>query len=437
MSRPHHNQEGKHKEGKKAPRASAGNGHKPQARNSPARPVASHISIPSLLTLIRNTASFLFDQLPVKQSEEAPEEERQIFVELAQDPYGFIHILRRCESLPPEWWEPSASRATEIYVGYFCACLAAHHTTVATFVPTDVDNQIRGTLWQNAPGPEARTLMRTVAHAALQWDTSCLSQRVNEHSGVGPVSGHNGEQLGVLAGALGVSLMHHELEAASELDQLIRDELSREAREFDFVCMQPGMEIQVAQLAASLTHNYGDLNQGVNFWAGLPLEEPYRERFDRNGSDSDSTYAWQPSFRRALSVYNAIMSAEGHRHYPLRAVTALRRGKELLLPLSPFLDSWGERVAQSKLLSDEEKGEVLAALLLGCRKISGQIGYYRAIAGLAEGLGGDLNRLTNYMPHSARSILKDGATRQLISIRRASFESSIKKQVRNILDAKC
>ena len=35
----------------------------------------------------------------------------------------------------------------------------------------------------------------------LTWDISGISTRATELSGVGPVSGHNGEMLGVLAGA--------------------------------------------------------------------------------------------------------------------------------------------------------------------------------------------------------------------------------------------
>ncbi len=71
------------------------------------------------------------------------------------------------------------------------------------------------------------------------------------------------------------------------------------------------------------------------------------------------------------------LSAEGHRHYPLRPVKALRRSPATLLPLCPFLDDWGAVVAKL-----EENDEVLAALVTGCQKLKGQQGYYRAIAGM-------------------------------------------------------
>ena len=81
------------------------------------------------------------------------------------------------------------------------------------------------------------------------------------------------------------------------------------------------------------------------------------------------------------------LSSEGHRHYPLRPVKALRRSPVTLLPLSPFLDDWGKAVAQL-----EESHEVLAALVTGCQKVEGQQGYYRAIAGMVAVSSGAFDR---------------------------------------------
>jgi hypothetical protein len=51
----------------------------------------------------------------------------------------------------------------------------------------------------------------------------------------------------------------------------------------------------------------------------------------------------------AIRMYQETgLSAEGHRHYPLRRMKALRRAPATLLPLCPFLDDWGwERVIPS------------------------------------------------------------------------------------------
>ena len=44
---------------------------------------------------------------------------------------------------------------------YFALCLACHHATVATFVPTDVDTKIRGIVWRESRDPDV-----SAAHAA-------------------------------------------------------------------------------------------------------------------------------------------------------------------------------------------------------------------------------------------------------------------------------
>jgi hypothetical protein len=47
---------------------------------------------------------------------------------------------------------------------YFAFCLASHHATVATFVPTDVDTKIRGILWRESRNPN---VLRPVLRLAL------------------------------------------------------------------------------------------------------------------------------------------------------------------------------------------------------------------------------------------------------------------------------
>ncbi len=95
-------------------------------------------------------------------------------------------------------------------------------------------------------------------------------------------------------------------------------------------------------------------------------------------------FAARGRFALAVRIYQHTgLSSEGHRHYPLRPVKALRRSPATLLPLCPFLDEWGGVVAQL-----EESHEVLAALVMGCQKVQGQQGYYRAIAGMLRRIFG-------------------------------------------------
>jgi len=378
----------------------------------------------NLLGLVHNTAEFLFQDL--RESPPLPVAPSPSLAALAASPYGFIDILRRAAEFP---WDRVPEKA--LYADYFALCLSAHHATVATFVPTDVDSKIRGTLWYGVPSNLVRRQMLEVVLHALTWEVTCLSTRCNSHSGVGPVSGHNGEQLGVLSGALGAFLYAEDTTSVEQATSAIELELEREAHEFLFVAKQRGMEIEALQLAASLTHNTGDLNQGIGYWKGVPSEVTYRERFEDFTKMRPGAYGG--AFEMAAALYRSMVASEGHRHYPLRGVPALRRSRQLLLPLGPCLDDWGSMLGSTKLLNESERAEVLAALLYGCKKISGQIGYFRALSGMLESLGGSLDRVARHMPASTRAFLKDSEFRKKLSTRRISFESQLRKKTQEIL----
>ena len=131
-------------------------------------------------------------------------------------------------------------------------------------------------------------------------------------------------------------------------------------------------------------------------------------------------------FANAVRVYQQTgLTADGHRHYPLRAVKGLRRSAATLLPLSPFLDEWGGVVAQM-----EESSEVLAALVTGCEKVPGQQGYYRAIAGMHAASTGAFDRAAVRMPNLSQRLLRNPEMRKLIDVPRISFESMMRKRAR-------
>src|SRR5205085_8301100 len=147
----------------------------------------------------------------------------------------------------------------------------------------------------------------------------------------------------------------------------IEAEIDREQSVFDATAAERDAELDLLRLAMTLAHNRGDLTQGMGFWKRTPLTAPVMDRLSERGR-----------FALAVRIYQHTgLSAEGHRHYPLRPVKALRRSPATLLPLCPFLDDWGGVVGRI-----EESHEVLAALVIGCQKVQGQQGYYRAIAGM-------------------------------------------------------
>jgi hypothetical protein len=355
---------------------------------------------PATLTAqVWNAAPFLEARLPAVEAGR--------LIELGASADGFLRILANWKNvfgdLTPE----------EQLQDYFALCLACHHATVATFVPTDVDTKIRGILWQASRDRDVLRGMLRLALAARSWSEDGISVRA-----VRGVSGHNGEQWSVLAGGLGRLLELGDTEAAEEAQAAIEEEIDRERTMFEAVAGERGGELDLLRLSMTLAHNRGDLTQGMSFWRKTARTAAVQEHLSARGR-----------FATAARIYEHTgMSAEGHRHYPLRRVKALRRSAAMLLPLAPFLDEWGAAVAGL-----EESDEALAALVTGCQKVEGQQGYYRAIAGMRGAAPGAFARAAERMPASAQRALRGAEIRKLIDVARASFESMMRKRAQAAL----
>ena len=343
-------------------------------------------------------------------------------IELGGQPsgMGWLQILRQAETLPA-----TDNANTEQRQDYYALCLASHHATVASFIPTDVDAKIRGQLWIQRDVQEIRNMFEFTLKA-LNWDVSEISTRTTELSGRGPVSGHNGEMLGVLAGALGAFLRHGDAEFAARASEAIDNELAREAAEFRHVMTMRGHELDLLRLASSLTHNVGDLDQGLSFWSTRDIYQYHKERFQRLAHENTTPHGG--TFQIAAKLYKKIMASEGHRHYPLRSVRALRQSADFLLPLGPFFDEWGARLGSHPSLTVDDRGELLGALLSGCKKIQNQVGYFRAISGMLNTLDGKLDHVVRRMPASLRQELKDPEIRRHVALKQISFESGMRKR---------
>jgi hypothetical protein len=361
---------------------------------------AQWISPETLISQVRNTAPFLESRLP------AAEPGR--LIELGNSPVGFLRILAN-------WQNALGSGLTweEQLQDYFAICLACHHTTVATFVPTDVDTKIRGILWRESRDPGVLRPMLRLALASRAWTEDGVSVR-----SVRGVSGHNGEQWSAIAGGLGRLLELGDTASADEAQAAIETEIDREQAVFQEVSAEAGAELDLLRLSMTLAHNRGDLTQGMGFWKTTPVTGRVMEHLSARGR-----------FEVAVRIYQHTgLSSEGHRHYPLRPVKALRRDASTLLPLCPFLDDWGKVVAQL-----EESHEVLAALVIGSQKVEGQQGYYRAIAGMLAASSGAFDRTAARMPNSAQRLLRSAEMRKLVDVPRVSFESMMRKRARAAL----
>jgi hypothetical protein len=360
------------------------------------------ISPEILISQVRTAAPFLADRLPSAQHGR--------LIDIGRSPDGFLRILANWENL----LRTGLNQEEELQ-DYFAFCLASHHATVASFVPTDVDTKIRGLIWRESRDPDVLRPMLRLALAARDWIEDGVSTRA-----VRGVSGHNGEHWSVIAGALGRLLELGDFASAAEAQTAIEAEIVREQSIFDQTAEEPDSELDLLRLAMTLAHNRGDLAQGMGFWKRTGVTTPVMAHLTQQGA-----------FALAVRIYQHTgLAADGHRHYPLRAVKALRNSPALLLPLSPFLDEWGGAAAKM-----QESHEVLAALIAGCRKVQGQQGYYRAIAGMLASDAGAFNRAAARLPNSAQRLLRGGELRKLVEVPRSAFESMMRKRARAALAA--
>ena len=376
------------------------------------------ISPESILDLVRNTAPFL-PQLP---AEDNP------LVQLGSGQQGYLRILASAPAVLAKDLYPEEQLQT-----YFAVCIAAHHATVATFVPTDVDTKIRGLIWRKIRDPLVLRPLIDVALTMGGWGLDGISNRYTTLDETGPVSGHNGEWLSVMCAALGRALKLGDTQSAELCTEAIDAELKREAAVFVKAFRKPGLELDTLRLAASITHNLGDVDQAISFWTQEDMTTTARTRFNRLAHENSQPYGG--TLQIAATLYRQAMSAEGHRHYPLRHVKALRRSADLLLPLGPFFDDWGGTLGTHPSLNLMERVEVLDEMVRGCRKIAGQQGYYRAIAGFANAAGRTFQQASELLPTAARKDLKDSAFQKLIAVPRVSFESMMKKKVTLLRDS--
>lgn len=361
---------------------------------------ARWIAPETLISQVRSTAPFLEPRLPLRESAR--------LIDLGSSHDGFLRVIASWENILRDdlsWPEQLQD--------YFALCLACHHATVATFVPTDVDTKIRGITWHASRDPEVLRPMLRFALSSRAWSEEGISIRA-----VRGVSGHHGEQWSAIAGGLGRLLELGDTASSEEAMSAIEAEIDREQAVFHQVAHEPGAELDLLRLSMTLAHNRGDLTQGMGFWKRTPLTAPVQERLSERGR-----------FALAVRIYQHTgLSAEGHRHYPLRPVKVLRRSAETLLPLCPFLDEWGGIVARL-----DEAHEVLEALVTGCQKVQGQQGYYRAIAGMRDAGAGSFDRAAGRMSNGAQRLLRGGELRKLIDVPRASFESMMRKRARAAL----
>lgn len=304
--------------------------------------------------------------------------------------------------------------------------LAAHYATVATFVPTDVDAHIRHHMWVAIVDANVFAKARDYIDEAAARDAALVSARVAQG-----LSGHDGEWLAVRAGALGRALALGLGDEASDLAALIDAELDREERAFAAAVASGAPARTTLALATIIAHNLGDLSRVVEAWPKFAGANNFKERYSRLGHvDGPRRRA---SFVRAGAINKELMAIENHRFLALRKPRALRRSRELLLPLGPWLDAWGETVARNSLLEDGERVEVVAALIDLHLSSPQQQGCLRALSGIHRATRGGLTEYLPALPARTRKEAMRGQIREAIDIRPEHFEVRLEKRFRAAL----
>lgn len=320
---------------------------------------------------------------------------------------------------------------------YFRLCLCAHYSSVATFVPTDVDNQIRKNLWDQPLPAGATEAMARLTLESRRWDFRPVTARYQSgaNGAEGDVSGHHGEWFSVAVGAYAT---HRGEPLGAEVLAAILDELRRESRLFASL-RRARDGIGLLRASTAIAHNLGDLDRVIDQWA-LPSDDALRVAAYKLGHAAVPGFGTlQKELLDAGALNKAFMASENHRHYPLRKPKCLRQSIELILPLGPFFDSWGETVARHPALSPEDVAEVAHALIEGFEKLSSPriplYGYARALGGLQGAFRGGPARLLDHLPSRAAKALTKGLIPEINRPARVSFESGWAKRALQFLKA--
>jgi len=382
-----------------------------------ARAIRGFVAPQTLLNEVHNTAPWL------PRPEQTPAGD---VLDLARGPFGFHGVLAgyRLECAAQQ------ALANDRTLDYFGLCLACHHATVATFVPTDVDTKIRGLLWRLIKDPAQLDSMIELTEAFCSWDVASVSRRAVSVPDLGIFAGHHGERLSVLVAALGRAIHLGRIDLAGRMRDRITAELTRESRGLTAL-LSMRKDLDVLRMAAVMTHNAGDIDQSISFWPQSPAHTAAAAEIRRLAHEN--VRPWSGSFALAARIYKATLAPEGHRNYPLRPIRSLRQSYDFLIETAPFLDDWGERLARDTRLEDPDRSEILEALVMGCHRIQGQRGYQRAAAGMVLGLGNRVDAVVSGMPARARSEFKDAELRKAMAVPRVSFESSMRSMLRRVL----
>lgn len=309
-----------------------------------------------------------------------------------------IAVLERAPAIEKEWSNGGAAEP------YLVTLLAAHFTTVGTFCPTDVDARIREHAWRGLSREKLASAVTRVEEVAA-WPVPPVTARHVIIDGE-ILAGHQGEWFSVMAGALGRALAVGDKAVTERTTAWIEAELAREARLVKYA-QKHGTPEELLAVVTTVAHNLGDLSRVVDTWTGGHADSELGLGYRRLGHE-DGTRRFDGAFVFAGDLNKEKMALENHRFLPLRVPKALRRERAFLLPFGPYFFDWGRQIGSTKLLSDDERAEILQALVKVHELRMTELGCLRAIAGIHAAYPGGIDKLARLWPAEQRSSIKRG-----------------------------
>jgi len=327
-----------------------------------------------------------------------------------EPPLASVEILKKAPEIEQRW------RKGEDAEGYFVCLLAAHFTTVATFVPTDVDQRIRQHAWSELSGKRLASAVDRVEEVA-RWDVRPVSERYVV-LGKEVLAGHQGEWLSVMAGALGRALALSDAAIVERVTAWIEAELSREAR-LVALARKKGDDRELLSVVTTVAHNLGDLSRVVDTWRPQHAASELGLRYQRLGHEGGARF--DGAFVFAGELNKLLMAKENHRFLPLRVPRALRRERAFLLPFGPYFYEWGQLIGSSKKLDDGERAEILLALLRVHERRTDEQGCLRAIAGIHSAFDGGVDKLARLIPAGESTAMQRAGVRLALRVAEKDF----------------
>lgn len=314
---------------------------------------------------------------------------------------------------------------------YFYMCMAAHWSTAGTFVPTNVDNQIREGLWKHKDVGGHIDRMGRITIDSWTWNYEQVTNRKSYNPTNHQImSTHEGTWLSVAIGAYCALKKNKRDGLAQEVADVILAEIEKEEKLL-LQLRENRDHINFLRSTALMAHNFGDLDRVIDQWQ-MDVDDPFRKRIYKLGHQLNENYS--PILAYAGQVNKKFLSVENHRHMSMRQPRCLRLSYQFLIPVGPFMDAWGETLGSSKLLSMEDRAEIVASFYEGFSRQDMAYGYVRAYRGLVESLAEKFSSIENFLPYDFAQTLRKSRFADLAQIPKEEFEEMFKN---NLEDFEC